>query len=133
MAQIGTRLSAMQLIKGFKKVQPTFLAMLMVIIKNRSCQEKKVLTSCIQRVLGENKDVMLENLPKRLPLRREVDHQIKLVPGAKPPAMSPYHMSPPKLDELRKQLKELLESGHIRPSKAPFGASILFQKKKEGR
>ena len=41
-------------------------------------------------------------------------------------------MAPPELEKLRKQLKELLESGHIRPSKAPYGAPVLFQKKKDG-
>lgn len=40
-------------------------------------------------------------------------------------------MAPPELEELRKQLKELLEAGHIRPSKAPYGAPVLFQKKKD--
>ncbi|WMV54164.1 hypothetical protein MTR67_047549, partial [Solanum verrucosum] len=38
-------------------------------------------------------------------------------------------MAPPELEELRKQLKELFEAGHIRPSKAPYGAPVLFQKK----
>ncbi|KAM3344010.1 hypothetical protein P3S68_026101 [Capsicum galapagoense] len=128
-AQSGTRLSAMQLVKGFKKGEPTFLATLMEI---GGCQEAELVPSSVQCVLKENKDVMPEELPKRLPPRREVDHEIELVPGAKPPAMTPYRMSPPELEELRKQLKELLESGHIRPSKAPFGAPVLFQKKKEG-
>ena len=41
-------------------------------------------------------------------------------------------MAPPELEELRKQLKELLEADHIRPSKAPYGAPMLFQKKKDG-
>ena len=46
--------------------------------------------------------------------------------------MTPYCMAPPELEELRKQLKELLDSGHIKPSKAPFCAPIFFQKKKDG-
>lgn len=41
-------------------------------------------------------------------------------------------MAPPELAELRKQLKELLDAGFIRPSKAPYGASVLFQKKHDG-
>lgn len=41
-------------------------------------------------------------------------------------------MAPPELAELRKQLDELLESGFIKPSKAPFGAPVLFQKKQDG-
>ncbi|XP_047267518.1 uncharacterized protein LOC124897941 [Capsicum annuum] len=128
-AQSGTRLSAMQLVKGFKKREPTFLAALMEIV---DCQEAELVPSYVQRVLEENKDVMLEELPKRLPPRSKVDHEIELVPGAKPPAMTPYQMSPSELEELRKQLKELLKSDHIRPSKAPFRAPVLFQKKKGG-
>ncbi|KAI5656492.1 hypothetical protein M9H77_25285 [Catharanthus roseus] len=75
---------------------------------------------------------MPDELPKKLPPRREVDHQIELEPGAKPPAMSPYRMAPPELAELKKQLKGLIDAGFIRPSKAPFGAPVLFQKKKDG-
>ena len=86
----------------------------------------------IETVLEENSDVMPEELPKTLPPRREVDHMIELEAGAKPPAHAPYRMAPPELEELRKQLKELLEAGHIRPSKAPYGAPVLFQKKKDG-
>ncbi|XP_024047948.1 uncharacterized protein LOC112101512 [Citrus clementina] len=41
-------------------------------------------------------------------------------------------MAPPELEELRRQLKDLLDAGYIRPSKAPFGAPVLFQKKKDG-
>ncbi|XP_060216861.1 uncharacterized protein LOC132644288 [Lycium barbarum] len=130
--QSGVRLSAMQLIKGFKKGEPTFLATLVAVADENSAKEGEALPPCVQRVLEENKDVMPNELPKQLPPRKEVDHQIELVPGAKPPAMTPYRMAPPELEELRKQLKELLESGHIRPSKAPFGAPVLFQKKKEG-
>ncbi|XP_021596708.1 uncharacterized protein LOC110603322 [Manihot esculenta] len=40
-------------------------------------------------------------------------------------------MAPPELAELRKQLDELLEAGFIRPTKAPFGAPVLFQKKQD--
>ena len=128
--QTGMHLSAMQIIKGFKRGEPTFIATL--IEDTGSCDEAVPLPPCIEHVLDTNKDVMPAELPQRLPPRREVDHQIELVPGAKPPAMTPYRMAPPELEELRKQLKELLDAGHIRPSKAPFGAPVLFQKKKDG-
>nr|XP_016483424.1 PREDICTED: uncharacterized protein LOC107804107 [Nicotiana tabacum] len=128
--QTGVHLSAMQLVKGFKKRELTFLATLTGIVEHSL--EAVALPPRIEQVLDENKDVMPEELPKHLPPQREVDHQIELVPGAKPPAMSPYRMAPPELEELRKQLKELLEAGHIQPSKAPYGAPVLFQKKKEG-
>uniref|UniRef100_A0A3Q7EW80 Reverse transcriptase domain-containing protein n=1 Tax=Solanum lycopersicum TaxID=4081 RepID=A0A3Q7EW80_SOLLC len=69
----------------------------------------------------ESLDVMPTELPQRLPPLMDVDHQIELVPGAKPLSMTPYRTAPPELEELRKQLKELLDAGHIRPFKAPFG------------
>ncbi|WP_303751582.1 hypothetical protein, partial [Acinetobacter baumannii] len=86
----------------------------------------------IRDVLEENKDVMPPELPKKLPPRREVDHKIEMEPGAKPPSMAPYRMAPPELEELRRQLTELLDTGRIRPSKAPYGAPVLFQKKHDG-
>ncbi|KAL0545732.1 hypothetical protein IC582_015623 [Cucumis melo] len=61
-----------------------------------------------------------------------IDHEIELVPEAKSPAKNAYRMAPPELAELRKQLDELLNAGFIRPEKAPYGAPVLFQKKKDG-
>ncbi|RVW66448.1 Retrovirus-related Pol polyprotein from transposon 17.6 [Vitis vinifera] len=83
----------------------------------------------IEGVLDEFKDVMPPELPKRLPPRREEDHKIELEPGAKPPAMGPYRMAPPELEELRRQLKELLDAGFIQPSKAPYGAPVTVKNK----
>ena len=62
--------------------------------------------------------MMPEDLPKELPPRRAIDHKIVLVDGAKPVAHGPYRMSPSELEELKAQLKELLEAGFIRPSKS---------------
>lgn len=80
-------------------------------------------------LLDEFVDIMPTELPKKLPPRRAVDHHIDLVPGAKPPAQAPYRMSPAELAELGRQFDELLDSGLMRPSKAPYGAPALFQKK----
>ena len=71
-------------------------------------------------------------LPKTFPLRCFVDHKIKLVPGSKPPLKAPYRMSLIKLVEMRNQLTKLLDASYIRPSKAPYGAPVLFQKKQDG-
>lgn len=54
----------------------------------------------VQEVLDKFKVVMLSNLPKKLPLRHEVDYEIELESGAKPPALLHYYMAPPKLQEL---------------------------------
>ena len=64
--------------------------------------------------------------------RREVNFTIDLVPGASPISKAPYCLSPTELQELKKQLQELTDSGFIRPSTSPWGAPVLFVKKKDG-
>lgn len=83
-------------------------------------------------VLEEYRDVFPSDLPHGLPPPREVDHRIELIPGSSPPSRPTYRMGPAELDELKKQLEQLTESGFIQPSKSPFGAPILFVKKKDG-
>ncbi|GJY81284.1 putative reverse transcriptase domain-containing protein [Tanacetum coccineum] len=67
-----------------------------------------------------------------LPPIREIEFRIELTPGATPIAKSPYRLAPSKLEELSGQLKELQDKGFIRPSSSPWGASVLFVKKKDG-
>ncbi|KAL0545180.1 hypothetical protein IC582_020327 [Cucumis melo] len=121
-------ISAMQLKKGLSRDEPTF----MVIPLNSSENSGETVPKEIMRVLEKYRDVMPDSLPKSLSPRRMIDHEIELVTGVEPPAKNAYHMAPPKLAELRKQLDELLNAGFIRPAKAPYGASVLFQKKKDG-
>ena len=63
---------------------------------------------------------------------REVDFDIELVPETAPISIAPYRMAPVELAELKKQLQELLDRGFIRPSVSPWGAPVLFVKKKDG-
>ncbi|GJX25873.1 putative reverse transcriptase domain-containing protein [Tanacetum coccineum] len=67
-----------------------------------------------------------------LPLTRQVEFQIDLIPGAAPVARAPYRLAPSEMKELSKQLKELSDKGFIRPSSSPWGAPVLFVKKKDG-
>jgi hypothetical protein len=53
--------------------------------------------------------------------------------GATPVSKTTYRMSTLELKELQMQLKELLKKGYIHPSVSPWGAPILFVKKKYGR
>ncbi|GKB56364.1 putative reverse transcriptase domain-containing protein [Tanacetum coccineum] len=76
-------------------------------------------------------EVFLEDLPG-LPPTRQVEFQIDLVPGAAPVARSPYRLAPTELQELSTQLQELSDKGFIRPSSSPWGAPVLFVKKKDG-
>ncbi|GJU37334.1 putative reverse transcriptase domain-containing protein [Tanacetum coccineum] len=62
----------------------------------------------------------------------EIEFQIELTLGAMPIAKSPYRLAPSELEELSGQLKELQDKGFIRPSSSPWGASLLFVKKKDG-
>nr|GEZ02881.1 putative reverse transcriptase domain-containing protein [Tanacetum cinerariifolium] len=72
-----------------------------------------------------------EELPG-LPPTRPVEFQIDLVPGAAMVARAPYRLAPSEMKELAKQLKELSDKGFIRPSSSPWGAPVLFVKKKNG-
>ncbi|GJS02097.1 putative reverse transcriptase domain-containing protein [Tanacetum coccineum] len=77
----------------------------------------------------------LEVFPKDLPglpLIRQVEFQIDLVPGATPIARAPYRLAPSEMEELSTQLQELSDKGFIRPSSSPWGAPVLFVKKKDG-
>ncbi|CAJ2642437.1 unnamed protein product [Trifolium pratense] len=82
-------------------------------------------------VVCEFPDVFPEDVSD-VPPKREVEFTIDLVPGTSPISMAPYRMSASELNELKKQLEELLEKKFIRPSVSPWGAPVLLVKKKEG-
>nr|GEZ40778.1 reverse transcriptase domain-containing protein [Tanacetum cinerariifolium] len=67
-----------------------------------------------------------------LPPVREIEFRIDLIPGPLPVVKSPYRLAPSEMQELSNQLKELQEKGFIRPSHSPWGAPVLFVKKKDG-
>jgi transposase InsO family protein len=67
-----------------------------------------------------------------LPPMRPVDHTIPLVPGAQPVSRPMYRLSPLELDEVKRQVTDLLAKGMIRPSTSPYSAPILFVGKKDG-
>nr|GFB45051.1 putative reverse transcriptase domain-containing protein [Tanacetum cinerariifolium] len=66
-----------------------------------------------------------------LPPTRPVEFQVDLIPGASPVARAPYRLAPSEMKEFSEQLQELSDNGFIRPSSSPWGASILFVKKKD--
>ena len=57
---------------------------------------------------------------------------METVPGTTPISIAPYQMAPLELKELKKQLEDLLEKGFVRRSISPWGAPVLFVKKKDG-
>ena len=67
-----------------------------------------------------------------LPPKRDIDFIIELVPGVAPISKTPCRMRTLEILELKMQLQELLEKKYIRPSVSPWGAPVLFIKKKDG-
>ncbi|XP_070003695.1 uncharacterized protein [Nicotiana sylvestris] len=82
-------------------------------------------------IVREFPEVFPDDLPG-LPPERIIDFGIDLMPGTQPISIPPYRMAPAELNELREQLKDLLDKGFIRPSVSPWGAPVLFVKKKDG-
>ncbi|GKC63893.1 putative reverse transcriptase domain-containing protein [Tanacetum coccineum] len=79
----------------------------------------------------KNKTLVVKG-DRGLPPPRQDEFRIELVPGAALVIRAPYHLAPSELKELSDQLKELSENGFICPSLSPWGALVLFVKKKDG-
>ena len=73
----------------------------------------------------EYPDVFSDDLPG-MPPERDIEFIIDLLPGTAPIAKRPYRMSVGELEELMKQLKELLDKQFIRPSSSPRGALVIL-------
>lgn len=82
-------------------------------------------------VVREFPDVFPDEVPG-MPPEREVEFTIDLIPGSAPISKTPYRMSPKEMQELKNQLQELLDKRYIRPSVSPWGAPVLYVKKKDG-
>jgi Aspartyl protease len=83
-------------------------------------------------IASEFRDVFTEGLPSGLPPSRAVDHEIPLLPNLAPPFRGIFRLSQAELDVLKETLDNLLEEGKINPSTSPYGAPVLFVKKKDG-
>ena len=81
-------------------------------------------------VVCEYDDVFLDELPG-LPPHKDVDFVIELHPGTSPISMNPHRMAPIELQELKVKIQDLLDRGFIRPTASPWGAWILFVKRKD--
>ena len=82
-------------------------------------------------VVCEYPDVFPEELPG-MPPDRDIEFIIELVPGTGPIAQKPYRRNSKELDELKKQLDDMLRKGLIRPSASPWGSPIIFVDKRDG-
>ena len=124
-------MSACQFKKTMKKEQAY-----LCLVRQKDTDEDKpdpaTLDPNVQNLLDKYSDVFPDELPKELPPKRTVDHRIDLLPDSAPISKPTYKMSLAEMDELRRQLDDLLERGFIRPSSSPYGSPVLFVKKKEG-
>ena len=117
-------ISAIQAKRFMRKGCETFLALILDSKRGQVDVEKIP-------IVREFPDVFTEELPS-IPPEREVDLSIEIVPGTSPISRAPYWMVPSELKELRLQLQEFLDKGFIRLSVSPWGAPVLFMKKKDG-
>ncbi|GJY23131.1 putative reverse transcriptase domain-containing protein [Tanacetum coccineum] len=79
----------------------------------------------------DGEKLIIRDLPG-LPPVRQIEFQIDLISGATLVARAPYRLAPLEMQELSNQLQELADRGFIRPSTSPWGAPVLFVKKKDG-
>ncbi|GJX85435.1 putative reverse transcriptase domain-containing protein [Tanacetum coccineum] len=98
---------------------------------NDGRESRLTIISCSKAQEYMAKGLFPEDLPG-LPPARPVEFQIDLIPGAAPVARAPYRLAPSEMKELSEQLQELSDKGFIRPSSSPWGAPVLFVKKKDG-
>ena len=82
-------------------------------------------------VVKDYPDVFPEELPG-MPPDRDIEFLIELLPGTGPISKRPYRMPAKDLEEIKKQIKELLDKGYIRPSSSPWGSLVLLVEKKDG-
>lgn len=122
-------ISAKQLRKQHSKIDSAFIA---VITSKDGVMSISDHSNDKHPLLQKYSDVFPADLPVGLPPQRSIDHKIEVLPGSEPPSRATYKMSATELDELKKIIHELLEHGFIQPSLSPYGAPVLFVKKKDG-
>ncbi|GJW20847.1 putative reverse transcriptase domain-containing protein, partial [Tanacetum coccineum] len=102
------------------------------VVGERPEEKARLLMSAKASDKKQEEVVVVRYFPEVFPPIREIKFRIELTPGATPVAKSPYRLAPSKLEELSGQLKELQDKGFIRQSSSPWGAPVLFVKKKDG-
>ncbi|GJX19395.1 putative reverse transcriptase domain-containing protein [Tanacetum coccineum] len=127
----GTRLNIISCTKAQKYLlQGCHIFLAHITIKETRDKSKKKQLQDVP-IVKNFPEVFPEDLPG-LPPTRQVEFHIDLVPGAAPVARAPYRLAPSEMKELADQLQELSDKGFIRPSSSPWGAPVLFVKKKDG-
>jgi RNase H-like domain found in reverse transcriptase/Reverse transcriptase (RNA-dependent DNA polymerase)/Integrase zinc binding domain/Chromo (CHRromatin Organisation MOdifier) domain/Retroviral aspartyl protease len=125
-------ISALQLKRMLStKDQEGFLAVVTEVTKHEEQRPVLEPNAKLQALLAEHADIFPIDLPAKLPPSRSIDHRIEVLPDSIPPSRPTYRLSRPEMDELKRQIDELLKKEFIQPSKSPYGAPVLFIKKKD--
>ncbi|GKE03466.1 putative reverse transcriptase domain-containing protein, partial [Tanacetum coccineum] len=122
-----TQLSLISCIKIERYISSGYQVFIAQVMEKKS-DEKRLENIPVVREFPKN---FPEDLPG-LPQIRQVEFQIYLIPGVAPVARAPYRLAPLEMQELSDQLQELADKCFIRPSTSPWGAHVLFGKKKDG-
>ncbi|GJW06186.1 putative reverse transcriptase domain-containing protein [Tanacetum coccineum] len=122
-----TRLSLISCIKTERYISRGYQVFVAQVMEKKSDEKRLEDIPVVREFL----EVFPEDLPG-LPPIRQVEFQIDLILGAAPVARAPYRLAPSEMQELSDQLQELADPGFIRPSTSPWGAPVLFVKKKDG-
>nr|GEZ23356.1 putative reverse transcriptase domain-containing protein [Tanacetum cinerariifolium] len=103
-----------------------------LVVKGNDCVSRLKVVSCmkVNKYVDRGSYLFVAHVIEKEPAERQFE--IELVPEAAPVARAPYRLAPSKMKELDKQLQELSDKGFIRPSSSPWGAPVLFVKKKDG-
>lgn len=116
--------------KGLNKNDRSHYVAIVNSSKNDSEVTKLDMPKEICSLVNKYNEIFPEELPAKLPPKRNIEHGIELELGTSPPSRPPYRFM--EQDELKKQLKQLLDNQLIRPSCSPYGSPVLFVKKKSG-
>lgn len=131
-------MSAKQARKAMKRGCEVYMCMVNPVGNNAAVASTTVGASTeqpseLQSLIDEFTKRGVFDEPTGLPPERPIGHLIRLMPGSdQAPYRKPYRMSPQQMAEMDKTVQEYLEKGWIEPSSSPYGAPILFVKKKDG-
>ncbi|XP_073367875.1 uncharacterized protein [Aegilops tauschii subsp. strangulata] len=86
----------------------------------------------LSSLLQEFQDVFPDELPPGLPPLRGIEHRIDLIPGAPLPNKAPYRVNPEETKEIQRQVKHLIDHGHVRESLSPCAVPVILVPKRDG-
>ncbi|GJW03042.1 putative reverse transcriptase domain-containing protein [Tanacetum coccineum] len=125
--QSKTRLSLISCIKTERYISRGYQVFVIQVMEKKSYEKRLEDIPVVREFL----EVFPEDLPG-LPSVSQVEFQIDLIPRTSPEAQTCYRLAPSGMQELSNQLQKLSDRGFIRPSTSPWGAPVLFVKKKDG-